>query len=236
MRELPFEVAMTGKRKPLLTAGIAPPGLAVLGLAVLGLVAPGILRPGPATAQPAPRSAAQPATPAPAPAPRAAPEGPDSTQAVFADWTLRCETRPPVPNAPPNSAAPARNCEMVQTAHDQRQHPVAALALGRLTRSEPLKLTAHLPLNVQVATPVRLVLENPGRREAPLALPFRSCTPRGCFAQVELRDEAMLRRLRSHPAEAPARLEWHDPAGGELAAAISFRGFGGAFDALGREE
>jgi invasion protein IalB len=213
---------MSRTRKPLLMAGIA----------LLGLAAPGILRPGPAMAQPAPRGTAQPATPAP----RATPEGPDRTQAVFADWTLRCETRPPAPNAPPGAAAPARNCEIAQTAHDQQQHPIAALALGRLTRSEPFKLTAHLPLNVQVATPAQLVLEAPGRREAPLTLPFRSCTQRGCFAQIELRDEAMLRRLRSHPAEAPARLEWHDPAGGEQTAAISFRGFGAAFEALGREE
>lgn len=173
----------------------------------------------PAAAQQAQRPAARPAAPSPAPQPA---EAPERTTASFGDWSVVCVAQP----------APAgKMCEMSMTIQDQRQQPVAILALGRSARSEPLKLVARVPVNVQVATPARLTLEG----EAGAELAFRSCSRLGCFAELELRDEALLRRLRARGAEQPGRVEWRDAAGNEAAVPFSFRGFSAAFEALGRE-
>ncbi len=177
-------------------------------------------------AQPAPR----PAAPTPTPA-APAESSPDRTMAVFADWVVRCETRPASGSTPAT-----RLCEMAQTTQDQRQQPVAVLAIGRTTKGEPLRLVAQVPVNLQVGPPAKLVLDIPNRpAEAPLTVAFRNCAPRGCFAELELRDEAVLRRLRSRPAEAAGRLEWKDAGGGDASIPVSFRGFSAALDALTKE-
>ena len=192
-----------------------------------------------AEAQPAPRPAAQPSAPtATAPAAPATPapptatpaESPERTMAVFGDWVVRCEGRAATATAPAG-----RNCEMAQTTTDQRQQPVAVLALGRQAKGEPLRLVAQLPVNVQPGPGARLTLDLPGRAEPPLPLPFRHCIPNGCFADAELRDEALLRRLRGRPAEAAGKLEWRNAAGAESSIPVSFRGFGAAYEALAKE-
>ena len=173
---------------------------------------------------------AQPAAQRPA-APAPAEGSPDRTMAVFTDWVVRCEARAA------NGATPmARLCEMAQTTQDQRQQPVAVLAIGRTAKGEPLRLVAQVPVNLQVGPPAKLVLDIPNRpTEAPLTVAFRNCTPRGCFAELELRDDAVLRRLRARPAEAAGRLEWKDAGGGDASIPVSFRGFTAALDALGKE-
>ena len=150
--------------------------------------------------------------------------------AVFGDWVVRCDMRPAGAALPPG-----RVCEMAQTTTDQRQQPLAVLALGRQARGEPLRLVAQVPVNVQPAQAARLVLDPPGRGEPPLALAFRHCVPTGCVADAELREEALLRRLRTRPAEAAGRLEWRNSAGAETGIPVSFRGFTAAYDALARE-
>jgi len=139
--------------------------------------------------------------------------------ASFGDWVVRCEQRP----------TGGRGCEMAQTSADQRQQPVSVLALGRPARGAPLRLVAQVPVNVSVGQPAQVTID------PALTLPFKSCTPRGCFAELELRDAAILQRLRSRAAEAAARLEWRDAAGQEAGVAVSFRGFTAAFEALSRE-
>jgi invasion protein IalB len=170
----------------------------------------------PRTATPAPAAV----PPAAAPAPATAPE---RTSAVFGDWTVQCVVR-----SPGN-----RVCEMLQATQNQQQQPVSVLAIGRLTRTDPLRLVARLPVNTLVAQPARLVLEG----SEPLTLPFRYCTgnPVGCFAEFELRDEALLRRLRGRTPEQPGKLEYQEPAGQEIAIPVSFRGFSAALDALQKE-
>ena len=181
-------------------------------------------------AQTAQRPAAPPAQAAPNPAP-AGESSPDRTMAVFADWVVRCETR-----AASGTTPAARLCEMAQTTQDQRQQPVAVLAIGRTAKGEPLRLVAQVPVNLQVGQPAKLVLDIPNRpAEAPLTVAFRNCMPRGCFAELELRDEAVLRRLRARPAEAAGRLEWKDAAGGDASIPVSFRGFTAPLDALAKE-
>jgi invasion protein IalB len=199
--------------------------LAATAMLAASLPATGQAQPG------APRPAAPPA-PAAQPAPAAGPDGnPDRTMAVFSDWVVRCETRPAN-----GTAAAARLCEMAQTTQDQRQQPVAVLAIGRVAKGEPLRLVAQVPVNLQVGPPAKLMLEVPNRpAEAPLTIAFRNCTPRGCFAELELRDEAVLRRLRARPAEAAGRLEWKDAGGGDASIPVSFRGFTAALDALAKE-
>ncbi|MBU8544259.1 MULTISPECIES: invasion associated locus B family protein [Roseomonadaceae] len=195
---------MKGRRRWALASGLA----GLLGAVLLWPLA------GP-VAQPAGRA------PAVAPAAPAAPaaEGPERTSAQFGDWSVNCTGR-----------APARNCEMVMAVRDPPRQLAAALAIGRIARESPLRLVAQVPVNIRVAQPARLAMEG----AEPLALPFQTCNRLGCFAEIELREEA-LRRLRARPADQPGRLEWRDAAGQEVALPISFRGFVAAADALGRE-
>ena len=166
-------------------------------------------------------------------APSASADGPERTTAQFGDWGMQCVPRPPAAG----STAPSTGklCEILQIVQNQQQQPVSVLAVGRAQRTDPLKLVARLPAAVLVNTPVRMVFEG---NEAALTMPFRHCLPQppACFAEIELRDESLLRRLRTRPAEQGARLEWRDPAGNSQQVPVSFRGFSGALDALQREE
>lgn len=204
----------------------------VVAAAILGC---GLLAAGTAMAQ------QRPAPPAPPPAPPAAPPaqapaadqggagGPERTSALFGDWAVQCVARPA-------GQGEGKICEMSQTLQDQqRQQVVAVLAVGRVARDQPVKFVARVPVNVQVSNPGRLVLDGPANAaNEPLTLSFRSCSPLGCFAEVELND-ATLRRLRARPAEQGGRVTWREANGAEAAIPISFRGFSAAFDALVRE-
>lgn len=147
--------------------------------------------------------------------PALAQPAPERTMAAFGDWVVRCER-----------VATGRSCEMAQTTADQRQQPVAVVALARGT---PPRLVIQVPVNIAVVEPARLTLD------PPLVLPFRSCVPQGCFAELALGDAAVMARLRTRAADAPTRLEWRDPSGAQQGVPVSFRGFSDAFDALGRE-
>jgi hypothetical protein len=134
---------------------------------------------------------------------------------------------------------------MMQTAKDQRGQTMSVLALGRPQRGEPLRIAAMVPVNLQPGAPARLVLEpvqqgqGGGRGAAAeppaIAMPFVNCLPRGCTAETDLRDEAMMRRLRGRPADQQGRLEWRDATGTLRTIPVSFRGFGAAIEALERE-
>ena len=191
----------------------------------LGLAA---LTTGVALAQPRPATPPVAPTPVQAPAPPANPDSPERTTAVFGDWTVQCAPRPPG-----SSAGPGRICEMIQGTQNQQQQPISVLALGRISRTDPLRLVARLPVNALVSQPVRITMEG----GEPLVLPFHHCSvnPVGCFAEIELRDETVLRRLRARPQEQPAKLEFKEPGGQDVAIPVSFRGFNAAFEALSRE-
>jgi len=166
-------------------------------------------------------------TNAPAPAADA-----ERTTAQFADWGMQCIPRPPAPAGQP--PVTGKICEILQIVQNQQQQPVSVLAVGRAQRTDPLKLVARLPASVLVNTPVRMVFEG---NEAAVTLPFRHCLPQppSCFAEIELRDESLVRRLRTRSPEQGARLEWRDPAGNPQQVPVSFRGFAAALDALQRE-
>lgn len=70
---------------------------------------------------------------------------PQSTTAVFGDWGLRC--------VGPREGGPTQHiCEVVQSIQVQGQAaPIAQIALGRLQKADPLRLTVVLPNNVSFA-------------------------------------------------------------------------------------
>ncbi len=170
-------------------------------------------------ATPAMAQRSAPASAAPASAAPTAP-GPDRTSAQFGDWTLACI-----------GAAATRQCEVTQQVQDRQRQQSAVVGFGKPVRDLPPKLVIQVPGVILVATPLRMVLEP---TEA-LVLPFRVCGPNGCQAELELRDEALLRRLQARPADRPARVEWRDAGNNEATFNLSFRGFAAALDALARE-
>ena len=145
---------------------------------------------------------------------------------------MQCVPRPALAG---QAAPPAgKLCEILQIVQNQQQQAISVLAIGRAQRSDPLKLVARLPVAVMVNTPARIVFEG---SETALSLPFRHCLPQppSCYAEFELKDEALLKRLRARTADQTARLEWRDPAGGQQGVPVSFRGFGAALDAMAKE-
>lgn len=149
---------------------------------------------------------------------------PERTTASFGDWTLRCE-RPDLPAGAP------RICEIAQAITVQgQQAPVAQIAFGRIQKSDPLKATIVLPLNVTLTSPVMLAT---GEKDSkPLDASWQRCLPIGCLAELPLRDE-LLRRLRGI-SEAGAIL-FKDASGRDIRLPLSFRGLAQALDALSRE-
>jgi invasion protein IalB len=183
----------------------------------------------PAAAQPN-RPPTPPAAPAAAVPASSTPDGPERTTAAFGDWTVTCLARP--------AGQTGRQCEMTQSAQTQQQQTLSILALGRVARDQPMRVVARLPVHVQVANAARLVFEGPSPQDQALTLPFRSCSAvpavSGCYAELELRDEAV-RRMRLRPADQAGKLEWREFGGQEISVPVSFRGFAAALDMLGRE-
>ena len=179
----------------------------------------------PAPAQPAPAAPAQaaPAAPAAAAAPAPVSSDPDRTTASFGDWLLRCER---VPEA-------GRSCEVAQVISVQgAQQPIAQIALGRVAREQTaLTLLVQVPVNIELGAPLRLIGDD--REPLVIETSWRRCVPAGCFAGTELREEAVVRRLRDRPE--PMRIEFRDSTGRDLRLAFSVRGLGPALDALARE-
>jgi invasion protein IalB len=166
--------------------------------------------------------------PKPAPAATAPPPAvtatPSRTTASFGDWTLRCDR---LADATP----PRRMCELglvVQNAGDQSV--LAQIAVGRPATGEPLRLTAVLPANITVAVTPKLIID--GKEAGSLDLAWVRCLPGGCIATAVVSDD-LLRKLKASPT--PGHIEYHDAASREIKLPISLRGFGEAFDALGKE-
>jgi invasion protein IalB len=190
--------------------------------------------------QPAPRPSpqrppqAQVGPPAPAASPAAVPSAPSAvptqggtpqrTTATYDDWVVQCETQP----GPP----PVKACEMTQVTQLQVQgksQPFSRAAILRPAKDHPSRMVIQVPVNVSFSTNVRVQISDadPG-----LAVPFARCVPSGCFAEFDLKDDA-LKKFRS--ASAAGKLSFSDASGHEFSVPFSFNGLGQAYDALMKE-
>jgi invasion protein IalB len=149
---------------------------------------------------------------------------PTTTLASFGDWTLRCQRLG-------NGAEVQRVCEVIQQIRAQdQQNPVAEIAIGRLKKADPLRLTVALPVNVTFSNPPGFSAD--GKVPEPIDLGWRKCLPGGCIADAVLKDD-VLRRWKAQTGA--GRITWTDAAGRELAIGVSFRGLSQALDALSKE-
>ncbi len=146
---------------------------------------------------------------------------PQRTTATYEDWTVRCETV---------GTPPQKSCEMAQSATAQGQpNPITQIAIGRASKTEPVRIVFQVPVNAWLPTGVKLVYDD---KEPALAATYKRCVPIGCFADVDLKDD-LVRKLRARTAQ--GRFEFKDAAQRDVAIPVSFKGFGQAFDALSKE-
>ena len=151
----------------------------------------------------------------------AQPNTPERTAATYGDWVLRCD-----------QAAAGRVCEISQTIQAQLPNgqtaAVAQVAMGRLQKSEPLRVTVVIPPNVTLTAPVKFSPED--KDGAPtIDLSWQRCLAQGCFASATL-NEDMLKRLRARTE--PGRLQVKDGQNRDVNLAFSTRGFAAALAAL----
>ena len=147
---------------------------------------------------------------------------PQQTTATYEDWIVRCETQP----GPP----PVRICEMVQYTQAQGQTGVISqIAIGRPVKGQPIKVVFQVPLGVWLPSGVKLVAS---AQDAGLAAGFKRCVAAGCFADLEVREDA-IRKLRA--TSEPGKLQFKDGTPKDVSVPVSFKGFGAAFDALAKE-
>ena len=148
-------------------------------------------------------------------------QAPQRTTATFEDWTVRCEMQ---------GNPPVKTCEMAQSATAQGQAtPIAQVAIGRATKSDPVRVVFQVPVNVWLPVGLKFVYDD---KEQGLAASFKRCAPIGCFADTELKDD-LLKKLRARPT--PGYFEFKDAAQRDVKIPVSFKGFGLAFDALAKE-
>jgi invasion protein IalB len=144
----------------------------------------------------------------------------ERTTATYEDWVLQCQ----MSAGPP----PQKLCDITQTAQSQG-HTVSLIAIAHPVKDAPVKLVVQVPINISPRAGVRIQTSDadPG-----LTAPFDHCLPAGCFAEFELRDDT-IKSFRS--ATGPGKLTFMNAGGQPVAIPVSFKGFGEAFDALGKE-
>jgi invasion protein IalB len=146
-------------------------------------------------------------------------EVPQRTTATYNDWVLQCETA----TTPPA----AQVCDMAQVTQVQgRNVPFSRIAVAHPEKDQPIKLIVQVPVNASFGTNVRIQTsdEDPG-----IQAPFTNCTPNGCFAEFELKEE-LLKRLRT--ATGVGKVSFADAGAHPVAVPMSFNGFSQALDAL----
>ena len=148
---------------------------------------------------------------------------PQSTSATYGDWVLRCN-RVDIENQTQHV------CEVAQTIIIQgQQAPLAELAIGRIKKTDPLRVTVVLPINVSFPSAPQVNLDG----HPALELMWKRCLPNGCFADASPKDE-VFRGWRA--AKTNGRIETKDAFGRNVVVTISFRGLAQALDALNKEQ
>ena len=163
------------------------------------------------------------------PSPEAAPKkdaepvsnDPQLTTATYGDWVERCQRI----NANGESR---RFCEVALTVAAAGQTaPLAELAVGRIKKNAPLRLTLVLPVNVGFPSAPKITVEGGDSVE----LAWRRCVPAGCFADAPF-DAGAQRAWREAKT---AKVESKSAAGPLFNFDISLRGLPQALDAMSKE-
>ncbi|WP_341991150.1 invasion associated locus B family protein [Azorhizobium sp. AG788] len=143
------------------------------------------------------------------------PPAPQTTTATYQDWLVRCASPEGQPKA----------CEVAQTFQAQGgQGAIAQIALGRATKTDPMRLIVELPPGVRLPAGVTV---QTSEKASPLTLAFQTC-PRSCFAELELKPD-QVQALRS--ASGPGVLTFEDGSRRKVQLPVSFNGFAAALDA-----
>src|ERR1041385_8903277 len=92
-------------------------------------------------------------------------------------------------------AAPVRkSCYMVQyTQAKGGQGVISQVAIGRVTKSDPIKLVVQLPIGIWLPTGVKIVRRCQG---SVLAGNLQALIPQACFADVDIGNEQLRRPIR----------------------------------------
>ncbi len=146
---------------------------------------------------------------------------PQLTTATFGDWVERCQRV--------NANGEARRfCEVALTVTASGQTaPLAEIAIGRLKKSDPLRLTLVLPVNVSFPSAPKIDLGDGD----PMELVWRQCVPAGCFAEAAFGADV----VRAWRDAKSAKVESKSAAGQTFNFAISLRGLPQALDAMVKE-
>ena len=166
-----------------------------------------------------------PAPPAPVPAadPAAISAEPQNTSATYGDWVMRCQRIG-------EPGKQQRVCEAAQSIQVQgQQAPIAQIALGRLAARDPLRITFVVPSNIVLPSSLKASIDDKDTQGIEAA--WRRCTPGGCFADAEIKDE-LVKRWRAQTTQ--GRLQFKDAQGRDVALPFSFRGLAQALDALAK--
>ncbi len=149
---------------------------------------------------------------------------PESTAAIFGDWTLRC-------SYVENAGQRMKLCEVIQSLTLQGQtNPFLQIAMGRISPKEPTKLTVVVPNNISFPSTVRFSIDD--KDPSPIDLAWRRCLPGGCYADAEFKDDQIGRwRQQSEKGQ----LQFDDGAGRKITLPFSFRGLAQSIDALNKE-
>lgn len=150
-----------------------------------------------------------------------APESvPDSTTETFGDWTVACGPAP---------GTSERICEVGITISLRGQNtPITRIAFGRQAKDKPMRIVALVPPNVSIAPGVNIA---PETGKATFTLPYKTCMPGGCLAEMDLgKDQLQAFRNRSKPGQ----IAFNDPTGKAVALELSFKGLDQALDALSK--
>ncbi len=147
---------------------------------------------------------------------------PQMTTASFGDWIERCQ-RVNV------SGEIRRVCEVSLSVTAQGQTaPLAVLAIGRVKKTDPLRVTLVLPVNVGFPSAPKIDIGDVGD---PMELTWKQCVAAGCFAEAMFPGE-MQRAWREAKS---AKVESKAANGQAFSFPISLRGLPQALDAMAKE-
>jgi len=170
---------------------------------------------------PHPAAPAHPVPPAARASPQVLSEAPQRTTATYGDWVVQCVEN----SSPPSEPV----CDMAQVTQLQGKNlPFSRVAIARPEKGQPVKLVVQVPVNASFAKQVHI---QTGEADPGVVAPFANCTPNGCFAAFDLRED-ILKKLRE--ATSTGKLSFADAGGHDVSVPISFNGFAQAFDALAK--